>query len=403
MLLNRENDYHVIIAGGGPAGSSLAIRLAQNGQRVLLAESKRFPREKLCGEFISPECLAHFAELGVLDEMLQPGGARLSSTVFYSQGGRGTAVPSNWFGEDNTDALGLSRAEMDARLLNRARTAGAEIADVTTITNLLVERGRVRGARLQTGDTEREVHASLVIDATGRGRALARQAELAIRPHVKPLRAPFVAFKAHLTGARIDPAACEIYVYRGGYGGVNAIENGLFNHCFIVRTDLVRKYGQDAERLVREVVMRNRRALVTLTDATPVTPWLAVTLPWYGPRDLAPAQGLLAVGDAAAFIDPFTGSGMLMALESSQLAARTILNWFESPRDITQLEQQYRVTYHERFRTRLRISRWLRPAAFMPGAAAALVYGLNFFKPVRQRLARATRGKNILNLPQVPN
>ena len=70
------SDFDAIIIGGGPAGSSAAIHLAGRGARVLLAEQKRFPREKLCGEFISPECLEHFARLGVLERMTQADGAQ---------------------------------------------------------------------------------------------------------------------------------------------------------------------------------------------------------------------------------------------------------------------------------------------------------------------------------------
>ena len=70
-------DYDVIIAGGGPAGSSAAIHLATGGARVLLLEQKKFPRAKLCGEFISPECTPHFERLGVAEKMLAAGPALL--------------------------------------------------------------------------------------------------------------------------------------------------------------------------------------------------------------------------------------------------------------------------------------------------------------------------------------
>src|ERR687896_2429694 len=93
-----SEDLDAIIVGGGPAGASAAIGLAASGARVLLAERERFPREKLCGEFISPECLGHFARLGVLEEMSRGGGARVSETVFYAPSGRGVSVPSAWFG-----------------------------------------------------------------------------------------------------------------------------------------------------------------------------------------------------------------------------------------------------------------------------------------------------------------
>src|SRR5688500_19878678 len=117
--------HEIIIVGGGPAGASAAIHLARAGARVLLAEQRKFPRAKLCGEFISPECLAHFRRLGVLEGMRDAGGAEVSETVFYARGGRGVAVPSKWLGggQGGTTAeaaLGLSRAEMDRRQIGRA-------------------------------------------------------------------------------------------------------------------------------------------------------------------------------------------------------------------------------------------------------------------------------------------
>src|SRR5919206_686189 len=101
------SDFDAIIVGGGPAGSSAAIHLAASGARVLVAERERFPREKLCGEFISPECLGHFARLGVMEEMSRGGGARVSETVFYAPSGRGASVPSAWFGGGGGGAVGV--------------------------------------------------------------------------------------------------------------------------------------------------------------------------------------------------------------------------------------------------------------------------------------------------------
>src|SRR6185503_12962638 len=110
--MSERFDYDAIIAGGGPAGASAAIHLAIRGVRVLLVEQKKFPRAKLCGEFISPECAVHFERLGVTDQMFAAGPARLSATVFYSRKGDHVTVPSAWFGAGEF-ALGLSRAEMD--------------------------------------------------------------------------------------------------------------------------------------------------------------------------------------------------------------------------------------------------------------------------------------------------
>src|SRR5436309_4075187 len=106
--MNNSFDYDVIIAGGGPAGTSAAIHLAMRGARVLLVEQKKFPRAKLCGEFISPECIEHFERLGVAPEMMKAGGAELTETVFYSRSGKCVSVPSAWFGRERASgALGL--------------------------------------------------------------------------------------------------------------------------------------------------------------------------------------------------------------------------------------------------------------------------------------------------------
>ena len=88
-----SNNYDVVIAGAGPAGTSAAIHLAQRGAHVLLAEQKKFPRAKLCGEFISPECLTHFEQLGVTERWLLP--AASANSLLFSQWAQ-LGVPSEW-------------------------------------------------------------------------------------------------------------------------------------------------------------------------------------------------------------------------------------------------------------------------------------------------------------------
>src|SRR6476660_9038756 len=95
--MNLSSHYDVIIAGGGPAGASAAIHLAMRGARVLLVEQKKFPRPKLCGEFISPECALHFERLHVDADMSAAQPSELTTTVFYSRSGRNVRVPSSWF------------------------------------------------------------------------------------------------------------------------------------------------------------------------------------------------------------------------------------------------------------------------------------------------------------------
>ncbi|HEX8456055.1 MAG TPA: NAD(P)/FAD-dependent oxidoreductase [Pyrinomonadaceae bacterium] len=447
MMKTSARFYDVIVVGAGPAGTSASIHLARRGVRVALVERERFPRAKLCGEFISPECMAHFARLGVWEELKGAGGARVGETVFYAESGRRARVPSEWFdaetyGDGKASALGLSRAEMDYKLMLRARASGVEVWEETQVTGLLfadAERGRgadearrgvsghaargrvgddaggafaeagrrvfeddgrrVVGVRVEQGGAESELRAGLTIDATGRARALARRvgARRGAGASVESSkRMPLVAFKAHLEGAAGGAAACEIYFYRGGYGGLSRVEKGLSNLCFIVAAGDVRARASDAERVMREVVMSNRRAAETLGGARVSSEWLAVALESFGRRELVPCDGLLTVGDAASFIDPFTGSGMLMALESGELAADVVARALPSlgagEDNFASLATDYRALYRERFAARLRVCSWLRRAAFAPRLATeAGILALNSSERVRRTLARATR------------
>jgi menaquinone-9 beta-reductase len=391
--MKRDFDYDVIIAGGGPAGASAAIHLATGGARVLLAEEKKFPRAKLCGEFISPECTPHFERLGVAERMLAASPARLSETVFYARQGTSVSVPSAWFGAGGV-ALGLSRAEMDERLLRRASEAGAEVLEDAHVINLLFGKDRVEGVTIKHAGSEARYRAPLTIDATGRTRALARRVDKS-RNETKSRRASLIAFKAHLENARVAPGACEIYFYRGGYGGLSSIENGLSNLCFIASARAVRQCKADAERAMRTIVCQNRRAAYTLEKARACTPWLAVSLEGFGRHTVTPARGLLSIGDAASFIDPFTGSGMLMALESGELAASVIGNHLGATNPGTgllELEARYRAAYQARFDSRLRICSLMRRAAFVPGLAQMAIRVCGLSDHLRHRLSRATRG-----------
>ncbi len=388
-MLTTSDSYDVIVAGAGPAGSSAAIDLAAGGLRVLLVEQKKFPRDKLCGEFISPECLNHFARLGVSAGMLAAGGTPLTQTVFYARGGRNVEVPSNWF-DLHQPALGLSRAEMDHQLLERARAIGVTVLEETQAAILAGDKG-VRGVLLKSSTGTTEATALIVIDATGRSSALAQRSGLARKG--PPRRASLVAFKAHLRDASPAPGTCEIYFYPGGYGGLSDIEKGLSNLCFIVAAEDVRACQADPERAMREIVTKNSRASQSLAHARIEGKWLAVALESFGRRRPVPTTGLLMIGDAAAFIDPFTGSGMLMALEGGALAASVILQNLSDlrHRGSAALEADYTQRYQRQFGSRLRLCSLLRRAAFVPALADVAISLCGASVRVRHALAVRTR------------
>jgi geranylgeranyl reductase family protein len=381
------NQYDVIIAGAGPAGSSAAIRLASAGLNVLLVEQKKFPRPKLCGEFISPECQDHFQKLGVARAMICSEPASIAETVFYSSRGHHVTVPSSWFGP--RVALGLSRAVMDDVLLKRAAEVGATVIENANVVGPLVNDNVVSGVKLRVDANEQHYRSCLTIDATGRARILSRKLN-----HAHKQKPKLVAFKAHFQNTRVAPGACEIYFYRGGYGGLSSIEGGSSNLCFIVSAEQVKRCQSDPDRVVREFVMQNPRAYHTLERAHTTSEWLSASWEHFGRQSPAPARRLLAIGDAAAFIDPFTGSGMLMAFESGELAAETILaHRRELSCDLKgeSLAADYTKRYRSKFGSRLRLCSLLRRAAFNSRLTEVGVTLFGASERFRNRVARATR------------
>ncbi len=379
-----ETNYDVVIVGGGPAGSSAAIRLAESGRSVLLIDKARFPRHKLCGEFVSPECLDYLNDLGVIPQVNHRQPRQIDKTAFYSSGGRSFSVASRWLAQNKGDSIGLSRQSLDQILLDRADECGAAVRAEVTVLDVAVADGRPVQLHLRPADgSTHETSASIVIDATGRGRYVARKFDRSIKA-VKPGQ---VAFKAHLRGAAIEPGACEIFSYPGGYGGCSQVEDGLFNLCFIVDAVLVRSIGSDPLKVLKGTVLKNKRAAHVLADIDVEGDWISVRIARYGSMDPAPAPGILAIGDASAFIDPFTGSGISMALESSRIACKTIIEFG----DIQAIANAYRLSHAAAFGKRLRVCRALRSLSGSSKIADAMIVGFSGSEPLRRLFARLTR------------
>jgi flavin-dependent dehydrogenase len=232
----------------------------------------------------------------------------------------------------------------------------------------------------------------IAIDATGRSRVLCRKV---IEHKADVKRSKIIAFKAHFTKTNVEPGTCEIYVYRGGYGGLSSVEGEVANLCFIVTAKDVQRCDSDPDNLLTEIVMKNQRASTTLTNALRYSDWLSASWQGFGRFDPSPATGLLAIGDSAAFIDPFTGSGMLMALDTAEMVSGTIVryrNKLQTENVLKELSSSYVHEYSQKFRSRLRLCSFLRRAAFSPVLAESVMALCNASTGLKTLLAKATRG-----------
>ncbi len=322
--------------------------------------------------------------------MLAAGGERIVETIFYSESGKRVGVPSEWFNQNETGALSLSRAEMDLRLLEKAKQFGVEVLEECSVVGSSGETDSIDSLKVrEKNGGAKEIFADLFVDATGRARVLGKLTEKKskIINHKSKISNSLVGFKAHLANVRLEKGACEIYFFRGGYGGLSLVENNLANFCFLVKAALVKEFSGDAEKIIERVIFQNERARQTLKNAAPNADWLAVSVDGFGQKNLNPATNLFAVGDAGAFIDPFTGSGMLMAFESAEILAAAITENSAANR----IAEQYKVEHERKFRRRLLVCSLIRRAAFAPVIAGSLISLLGIGDLPRKVLARATR------------
>ena len=166
--------YDAIIIGGGPAGSSAAISLAQRGARVLVLEEKRMPRGKLCGEFITPECFPSLERLGVMDRMLAAGAQKITRVNLIGSNGESVQTHISKMSNDAPWAMSLSRARFDQILFDRAREAGAECIEGLAVKGCVYDGehpGGIEALSLADGK-QVSFKARLIIDASGRNSRL---------------------------------------------------------------------------------------------------------------------------------------------------------------------------------------------------------------------------------------
>lgn len=309
----------VLIVGGGPAGASSAWHLAKLGMDVLLVDRATFPRDKPCGEYLSPEGSRILDAMGALELVEQSGAASLTGMAVHTPAGgliRGEFLSSHGFRGFRDSGLALRRSVLDKIVLDRARAAGVEVLEGAKVEQLLMTDGVCCGAIVRHENELHEISAACVIGADGLRSVVARRLDLA-RNARRPRR---YAMVAHYHGVRGIGTLGEMFVRPGAYLGLCNVGNGVTNVGFVVSrprgTSIDEKPAALLDRWINNHEdLRNRFAHAErIGDVTVTGPFAS-----HARRGWAPGAAL--VGDAADFFDPFTGEGMFAALRGGEILA----------------------------------------------------------------------------------
>jgi menaquinone-9 beta-reductase len=360
-----------LVVGGGLAGSMLAMRLSAAGREVTLLEKERCAHHKVCGEFLSREAVEYLREADI--HPLKLGASSIHSVRLSVKRKQVEArLPFA--------ALSISRYVLDEALLARAAERGCRVERGAGVEGLSRHDGAWL-AELRDGSSwsaETVFLANGKHDLRGMKREQGKQGDM-------------VGFKLHWRLAPAQTQALrgfmELFLFRGGYGGLSLVEGDAANLCLVVRRGELRRLGGWNELLAsirahNEVLRERLEGAAALWDRP-----LAVTAIPYG-HLAGRSDGLWCVGDQAAVIPSFTGDGMSIALHSAAVAARMYLAGDSAD------------AYHQRLRAQLKPGMGLATLlsrAMMSGVGRWVApVGLAVFPGAIEWIARSTR------IPEAP-
>lgn len=367
----------VIVAGGGPAGCATAILLKERGHDVLLLEAARFPRDKICGESVSPGAWGALRELGVVPRLQALHPWPLRGMALTSPGGTSFA---GHYREGQAPGFAIRRESLDHLLLERARECGVEVRQGARVHDVVLHGGVVGGVLFENGGGPERALGRLVIGAEGRRSVVARR--LGLLSEDPSLRK--FAVRGYWEGMQGLSEHGEMHVGGGGYCGIAPLSATRANVAFVLdRGELARAGGDLAGFYERMIAERWPRVAERLRRAERLGQPRAI-----GPLALrarhVSAPGSLLVGDAAGFYDPFTGEGVTLALRSATLACDTADAALRSGK-ATELAS-YDRRRHAATRDKFRFNRLLQHVVAWPCLANHLARRLSARPAIADRL-----------------
>ncbi|MGI8906713.1 MAG: NAD(P)/FAD-dependent oxidoreductase [Candidatus Sumerlaeaceae bacterium] len=391
--------YSVAVVGAGPAGSAASIVLAKAGWKVALLDRDSFPRDKLCGEFLSGESQRLLAHLDCIDALAAHAPPLIRQMRFVSHRGAALTIPLPH------PAMGISRRLLDVTLVQRAVASGVDIYASCEVQKLTPASGDATMASVQMlcktarGSIQNELTADFVIAAYGRYSHLDRTLGRTFieRSH------GHVAFKLHhrLREASSLPVELidtgEMYGFAGGYCGICSIEGGLFNVCMLLRRDVIGDKGKWPDLIQRFssghlAFGKRMEGLEPLQESVQ-----SVAQIDFKTKELA-IGNICFVGDAAGMITPLCGDGQAMAIESGVRLAELIIGEFKQTNNAwshathASIARQWATWWKHRYRDRLWLGRGLQSLFFHPDVAHGSLRVLQLAPGFARLLARATRG-----------
>ena len=316
--------YDVIVAGGGPAGSSTAYHLAKRDVRVLVLDKSEFPRDKICGDGIAPRAVRTLYKMGLQEQL----DGQFNKFHGFRFAGAGKAVVENkipFTPRFPDHGYIIKRVDLDKILLDHARAAGAEVREKYKVTGPLVDGGRVVGVRAIRDGKEIELEARVTVGADGPHSALGKAMGLLVND---PLYMG-ISIRQYYEGVEDIGDYLEIYPEKAispGSGWVFPVtRDGVANVGVGVMLYHMHRDNINLHKFFETLIHDTPHVAPKLKNAKPISPLRGALLRVGLGGSKVECPGLILVGDAASMINPVSGEGITYALETGEMAAEHIL------------------------------------------------------------------------------
>lgn len=378
-----NNDYEVIIIGGGLAGLTAAIMLSKAGKNVLLIEKGTYPSHKVCGEYVSNEVLSFLKHLGY-DPFLH-GAVPISKLRVSAPSGKNIRALLDLGG------FGLSRYTFDHGLFQLATKSGATILTKTKV----IEVNYSEDVFTVHTSADKYITAPLVIGSYGKRDTLDKQLNREfIQEHTG-----YLGVKYHI---RTDYPADEIGLdnFDGGYCGISRVEGDKYNLCYLYRRkrNAIYKTIPDIEK---HILAKNPVLKSIFSNAEFLFPKPEVINDFSFAPKSAVEDHILMCGDTAGLITPLCGNGMSMAIHASKILCDLILKLgIPEKGNITgdtrcRLEDEYKQQWRENFGLRLFWGRTMQSLFGSPTLSETAIRSLHAISPLEKMLISKTHGQSI--------
>ncbi len=393
----------VIVVGGGPAGSTAALLLAQAGFSVALVEKSPFPRRKVCGEFISATTLPLLRRLDVDRNFQVQAGPEIRRVGIFCSDDTVIALMPSPPGGACLWGRALGREHLDTLLLQRAAAAGVTVHQPWAVTSLEQDGNEVR-CKLSHRRSRRcgEISAPIAIVAQGSW-------EAGLLPELRsppPAPAELLGFKAHFADAGLPPDLMTLLAFPGGYGGMVHTDGGRVSLSCCVRRDVLQSCRERApgrragEAVLAHITAHCRGVREALRPARVRGAWLAAGPIRPGRRALRRGRIWLA-GNAAGEAHPVIAEGISLAMQSAWLLAECLITHRAEIRrgEMAAAARRYDLAWRRHFAARMRRSSFYAQLAMRPHLAAAALSLFRRFPALLTWLADASGKTHLLPMP----